>query len=47
VNGPDESAMRLGGSVFLAADTALEPFYIAAGLAEDSNYALYLFMGRP
>jgi NTE family protein len=47
VNGPNESGLRLGGSVFLAADTAIGPFYFALGLAEYNNYAIYLFLGRP
>jgi NTE family protein len=47
VNGPNESGLRLSGSLFLAADTALGPFYIAVGMAENNNYAFYLFLGRP
>jgi NTE family protein len=47
VNGPNESGLRFSGSLFLAADTAIGPFYFALGLAEDNNYAVYLFLGRP
>jgi NTE family protein len=47
VNGPNESGLRLGGSVFLAADTAIGPFYFALGLAQNNNFAVYLFLGRP
>jgi NTE family protein len=47
VNGPNESGLRLSASLFLAADTALGPFYFAMGMAENNNYAFYLFLGRP
>jgi NTE family protein len=39
--------LRLSASLFLAADTALGPFYFAMGMAENNNYAFYLFLGRP
>jgi len=36
-----------GGSLFLALDSAVGPLYFAVGAADDGNYALYLFLGRP
>ena len=36
-----------GGSVFLAADTALGPLYLAMGFGEGGRRAYYLFLGRP
>ncbi len=35
------------GSLFLGADTFVGPVYLAGGLAEGGNSALYLFIGRP
>jgi NTE family protein len=35
------------GSVFLAADTRLGPFYFAYGWAGSGNQSFYLFLGRP
>ena len=35
------------GSLFLGADTFIGPVYLAGGLAEGGNSALYLFIGRP
>ena len=35
------------GSLFLAADTWLGPFYIAYGLASNGQSSWYLFLGRP
>ena len=35
------------GSLFLGADTFIGPVYLAGGLAEGGNSALYLFVGRP
>ena len=35
------------GSLFLGADTFIGPVYLAAGLAEGGNSALYLYVGRP
>jgi len=35
------------GSVFVGADTFIGPVYLAGGLAEGGNSALYLFVGRP
>jgi NTE family protein len=47
VNGPDPSGLIPSGSVFIGADTAAGPLYLAFGLAEGGRYALYLFLGRP
>jgi NTE family protein len=41
------TGMLTSGSVFLAADTPLGPFYIGYGMGEDDNRALYFFLGRP
>jgi NTE family protein len=35
------------GSIFLSADTALGPLYLAVGLGEGGTRAYYLFLGRP
>lgn len=40
-------SLRRAGSLFLAADTPLGPAYVAFGVAEGGNRALYLFLGRP
>lgn len=37
----------VAGAVFVAADTALGPLYLAYGQAEGGFHALYLFLGRP
>ena len=37
----------LAGSLFVGADTFIGPVYLAGGLAEGGNTALYLFVGRP
>lgn len=34
------------GSLFVGADTPLGPFYLGAGLSEDSNTSLYLLLGK-
>jgi NTE family protein len=47
VNGPDPSGLIPSGSVFVGADTAVGPLYLAFGLAEGGRYAVYLFLGRP
>jgi NTE family protein len=36
-----------GSSLFVAADTAIGPFYIGVGVGKGGNRALYLFLGRP
>ncbi|HEX5392411.1 MAG TPA: patatin-like phospholipase family protein, partial [Rhodocyclaceae bacterium] len=40
-------SLRRAGSFFLAADTPLGPAYVAFGVAEGGNRAVYLFLGRP
>jgi NTE family protein len=47
LNGPEPSGVIYSGSMYLAADTILGPFYFALGLAEGGNAAIYLFLGRP
>jgi len=47
LNGPEPSGVIYSGSMYLAADTILGPFYFAVGLAEAGHAALYLFLGRP
>ena len=47
LNGADPSGLLPGGSLFVAADTALGPLYLGVGLAESGRYAFYLFLGRP
>ncbi|HKE42963.1 MAG TPA: patatin-like phospholipase family protein [Steroidobacteraceae bacterium] len=47
LNGPEPGGVIYSGSLYLAADTILGPFYFAVGLAEGGNAALYLFLGRP
>lgn len=36
-----------GSSLFVAADTAIGPFYLGVGVGKGGNRALYLFLGRP
>jgi len=37
----------LSGSLFVAIDSPLGPFYVAYGRARDGNSSLYIFLGRP
>jgi NTE family protein len=39
--------LRVGGSLFLGADTILGPVYVGYGMADRGNDAFYLFLGRP
>ena len=41
------SDLVTAGSVFLAADTFLGPFYFAYGRASGGASSFYLFLGRP
>lgn len=41
------SGFITAGAVYIAADTALGPLYLAYGRAEGGHSALYLFLGRP
>ena len=43
LNGSD---LRLGGSIFVAADTALGPVYLAFGRSEGGRQSAYLLIGR-
>jgi NTE family protein len=47
LNGPEPGGVIYSGSMYLAADTLLGPCYLAVGLAEAGNTAVYLFLGRP
>jgi len=38
---------RFAGSIFVGADTFLDPLYGAYGYAEGGEQALYLFLGKP
>ena len=42
-----EDRWVVGSSLFLAADTALGPLYLAVGFGEGGRRAYYLFLGRP
>lgn len=42
-----EDRWVVGSSMFLAADTALGPLYLAVGFGEGGRRAYYLFLGRP
>jgi len=41
------SSSIFAGSLFIGMDTFIGPVYLAGGLAEGGNSALYLFLGRP
>lgn len=47
LNGPTDRNALFAGSLFVAADTALGPFYLGVGTGEGGERALYLFLGRP
>ena len=47
LNGSQSSGLIVGGSLFVAVDTTLGPLFLAVGLAEGGNHAIYLFLGRP
>jgi NTE family protein len=47
LNALDPTFEGLGGSLFLSLDSRLGPFYFGAGLAEEGEATLYLFLGRP
>jgi NTE family protein len=47
LNGSGSSNALMAGSLFLAADTAIGPFYFGAGFGEGGERTLYLFLGRP
>lgn len=39
--------LRVGGSLFVGADTIIGPLYLGYGQADGGHGALYLFLGRP
>jgi NTE family protein len=43
----DLGDLRIGGSVYLGADTILGPAFLAYGQSEDDRRSVYLFIGRP
>lgn len=43
----DFDDMRVGGSVFLAADTVVGPVFVSVGHADGGRTAFYLFVGKP
>jgi NTE family protein len=43
----DLDDLRIGGNVFVAADTAIGPVFLAFGAADEGRTAIYLFIGRP
>lgn len=45
-SGLDARDLRLGGSVFVAADTAFGPVYLAFGRSEGGRQSAYLLIGR-
>lgn len=47
INGPGSRSALLAGSLFVAADTALGPFYLGTGFGEGGERAIYIFLGRP
>ena len=47
INGPSSTGLKPAASVFLAANTAVGPAFLAFGVGESENYAVYIFLGRP
>jgi NTE family protein len=47
LNGPSSTGLRSAGSLWVAAETAVGPAYLAVGAAEGGNYALYIYLGKP
>jgi NTE family protein len=47
LNALDPTFEGLGGSLFVSLDSRLGPFYLGAGVAEEGEATLYLFLGRP
>jgi NTE family protein len=43
----DFSNLRVGGNVFIAADTLVGPVFLTFGAADRGRQAFYLFMGKP
>jgi NTE family protein len=47
INGPPSTGLKPAASLFLAANTAVGPAFVAFGVGESQNYAIYIFLGRP
>jgi NTE family protein len=47
INGPSSTGFKPAASLFLAADTALGPAYLAVGAGQGGNYAAYIYLGKP
>lgn len=43
----DFSNLRIGGNVYIAADTLIGPVFLAVGAADRGRSAFYLFVGKP
>lgn len=43
----DFSSLRVGGSLYIAADTLIGPVFISVAAADHGRSAVYLFVGRP
>jgi NTE family protein len=43
----DWSNLRVGGSVFLGADTLIGPVFLVLGAADHNRTAIYFFLGKP
>jgi NTE family protein len=46
-NDVSASGLRTAGSVFLAADTWVGPFYLAYGRTSGGQSSFYVYLGRP
>jgi NTE family protein len=47
LNGPSSTGLKFAASLFVAADTAVGPAYLGAGMGEGGAFALYLYLGKP
>jgi len=47
INGPSSTGLKPAASLFLAANTTVGPAFVAVGVGENQNYAIYIFLGRP
>ncbi len=43
----DFGNLRIGGNVFIAADTLIGPVFLVVGAADRGRSAAYLFVGKP
>ena len=46
-DGVDLGDLRFGANLYLAADTAIGPVFVAVGAADGGRKAIYFFVGRP